>query len=62
MGVFLLGRADLGEYSKGNGKNFFPFLDLSLGLEGKNYKPLVFTLPIVTINMAILLDQNRRRN
>lgn len=41
-----------GRVYKGVGKNFFPFLDLNVGLEGKEYKPLNFTLPAGTVNMV----------
>lgn len=44
------------ESTQGVGKNFFPFLDLELGLEGKEYKPLNFTLPAGTVNMVIYLS------
>lgn len=42
-----------GRVYKDVGKNFFPFFDLDLRLEGKEYKPLNFTLPAGTVNMVI---------
>lgn len=40
MGIFL-GRS--GRVHEGGGKNLFPFLDLGLGLEGKEYTFVSFT-------------------